>query len=541
MNHPNYGLHLSRFHGCHTFRRVGDMYVLDFQDMKWETWAASRIAQSDQISVKSQHTFLDALKTFCKTEAPCTIFCKGDSWTLLVGKERVIIPMPDEKSATIHLYVTPLFVDNPQIVSNHLQGMALPAYDNVFPYKNCILFLDSNDLPQPGGCYFDPIQPCAKCLYRICILTNEPPAKVNEIASEWKARRGVMTLPFLTKDVIKPPPMIHFQPIRELYFPDQSVLSSSTIQKRLSLTRPHCLLQDILGSYFRHHLRNHEGHDPETNPNDCLHHLGLVVEWPFRITYEGAKPTEIVDKRYVALAVNGERPTRLLQVRHPYDRYIEYDAVPATLWTRISYVQSVLETPPQVEKVSIKSTVIGFVYKNTFFCFNFPLLEGFPHPNVTRNMHYVLSHGKEDLLTDNNLLVSETFQLNDKYLLHHVQMNGIPFDAWCVTKVQDHQTTYPKKGNSSPLLEEWMRLFTLYTDEKVGEVIDTELIRLALVLTRHRICFNTRITDKKGLKNALELTDNQIVLHMGEEAAKFLNEARVQDTVVEEQESCIIM
>ncbi|GFX56571.1 uncharacterized protein TNCV_5034901 [Trichonephila clavipes] len=102
-------------------------------------------------------------------------------------------------------------------------------------YNNCVLYLDKNDLPSPGGCYFEPSQNCPKSLYRICLLSNEPMQQVLSVASEWKTRRDVVTLPFLPQESIALPKMIPFQPVGFPHLSDERAISAGVIQKRLSL------------------------------------------------------------------------------------------------------------------------------------------------------------------------------------------------------------------------------------------------------------------------------------------------------------------
>lgn len=553
MNCSKYGTYLNQYYGVTTCRSKENMYVMDFQDFPFSPWEVNRLHHARHISSDpSCFPFLHALKIFFKTEAPCSVFCKQDTWTVLVGKERAILPMALEDSATFQLYVTPYYVEDPRIVSQHLRGSgALSAYDHVFRYGNSILFLDGNAIPAPGACYFDRPDSDAFVLHRICILTREPVEAVVAMANAWKTKRGIDTLPFVSRSMVALPAMIHFQPVTEFYFPDQSILSSHTVQKRLSLEKPRCLIQDILSSHVRHHLRSLEGPDSpsvaaETNPLDCLNNVGLVIEFPFRITYEGSKPVDGTQKRFVALAVNGLRPTRILHVRHPYERYVEYDEVPATFWTHMSYVQTTLEVPREMEKVSVYGTVIGVVYKKSFFCFNIPLLEGVPSPSESRNVDKLLSIGNANNLfhdDGNALFVSETFELTPQYEIHHVHLPAIKRDAWCITKVTPHShSAFPKHRHPSPLLHAWIQLWTQHKDLKLSEVVDTEFVRLALVLTRHRICFKTRIEDTK--QSSLEVSDSDITLVMGSKAIQFLNEVRVQDTVLEDKEKssiCTVM
>ncbi|GFQ99848.1 uncharacterized protein TNCT_226681 [Trichonephila clavata] len=121
--------------------------------------------------------------------------------------------------------------------------------------------------------------------------------QVLSVASEWKTRPDVMTLPFLTQETIALPKMIPFQPVGFPYLPDERAISAGVIQKRLSMRHPCCLIQDILASYYRSYLLAHEGQESET----VLQNVGLIIEWPFRLMFDGTRPNAKDDKRFVAL------------------------------------------------------------------------------------------------------------------------------------------------------------------------------------------------------------------------------------------------
>ncbi|GFR04655.1 uncharacterized protein TNCT_623481 [Trichonephila clavata] len=74
------------------------------------------------------------------------------------------------------------------------------------------------------------------------------------------------------------------------------------------------------------------------NRKRVLQNVGLIIEWPFRLMFEGTRPNAKDGKSFVALAVNGQQPTRVLYVRYPYDVYTLYNEVPSTHWTPIQYV-----------------------------------------------------------------------------------------------------------------------------------------------------------------------------------------------------------
>ncbi|GBM62047.1 hypothetical protein AVEN_51196-1 [Araneus ventricosus] len=90
------------------------------------------------------------------------------------------------------------------------------------------------------------------------------------------------------------------------------------------------------------------------------------MECPLRMTFDGTRPNLQDEKAYVALAVNGQRPSRVLFVRYPYEVYTEFHEVPSTYWTPIHFVPTALILPDDMEKewVEFFETHIGSVKKD---------------------------------------------------------------------------------------------------------------------------------------------------------------------------------
>ncbi|GFR02717.1 uncharacterized protein TNCT_297981 [Trichonephila clavata] len=334
-----------------------------------------------------------------------------------------------------------------------------------------------------------------------------------------------MTLPFLTQETIALPKMIPFQPIGFPYLPDERAISAGVIQKRLSMRHPCCLIQDILASYYRSYLLAHEGQESET----VLQNVGLIIEWPFRLMFDGTRPNAKDDKRFVALAVNGQLPTRVLYVRYPYDVYTLYNEVPSTHWTPIQYVSPVLTL--EMEKVSVDGVVIGFMYQNSFFCFSFPVLESRPTYDSNRNVQSVLTPANPSVLKECSVL--ETFQYNTQYSLHRVQMKGVSLNAWCLTAAQN-QSEYPTQRHLPKLVQQWLNFFENHAGSMKMDLVDVSMIQMALTLARHKICFETKIDSKAKRKqkgNRIMLSDNNITLSMGPEEAEVVNNLRLGNSI----------
>ncbi|GFW94130.1 uncharacterized protein TNCV_1978701 [Trichonephila clavipes] len=488
MNFPRYSCLYSRFHGCTSFRTEEYTVILDFADEPFTNWSLLHLYRFDRLTTDAKHTFAEALKVFFKTEALLTVACEHDSWTAVLGNSKIIMPSLEDV-ATFQLYATPYFVSDPSLAAAYLQGRARVASDYIFMYNNCVLYLDKNDLPSPEGCYFEPSQNCPKSLYRICLLRNEPMQQVLSVASEWKTRRDVVTLPFLTQETIALPKMIPFQPVGFPHLPDERAISAGVIQKRLSLRHPCCLIQDVLASYYRSYLLAHEGQESET----VLQNVGLIIEWPLRLMFDGTRPNAKDDKSFVALAVNGQQPTRVLYVHYPYDVYTLYNEVPSTHWTPI----------------------------------HFPVLESRPTYDSNRNVQCLLTPADPSVLNDCKVL--ETFQYITQYSLHRVQMKEIPMNAWCLTTAQN-RSEYPTQRHLPRLVQEWLNFFEYHAGSMKMDLVDVSIIQMALTLARHKICFQTKIDSKAKRKqkgNRIMLSDDEITLSMGPEEAEVVNNLRL--------------
>lgn len=534
MNVNTYGSLYGKFHQCPVSLVRNDIIVFDLGNSPYETWSISRMYPSEKIAVDSDKPFLLALKSFFKSDVPASVVSSSlYLWTISLGKERVIYPLgADVKSDnTLRLYATPYFVQNPDIVSKHLQGIR-PAFENVYFYKNTIMYLDNQDLPYPGGYYFDPCAPTP--FYRICFLTDESIDYVANLASEWQTRRDVSTVPFMTRDTKVLPKFIDFDPVPELNFSDSTVVSTGLILRDLSLRKPELIVQDLLISYYKNISRH---------VNDSSHldfsFLGLVVEWPLQLTFEGSRhsQTRNEDRRFVALSVNGNYPNRVVCVSSPYDRYVEYDDVPVTVWTPISFVFYTLLTEIDVKKVIVDSVVIGLVYRETFFCLSQPLLEGRPTKSFALNTEYLLSVAStSDIEADPKIRIVESFKYDEDFSLRRVYLKGIQLETWCLTSAEDTHP-YPKTIRLPYLVKEWLKLFKDAGPNPFD--VDVSTVRLALTLSKHELCYN--LIASEDSKEPVNVTDSQTKFYMHEKVVEFVNEARIAKSELEtEGNSCVI-
>lgn len=525
MNFNTYGSYYGKFHKSSISAVKQNIIIFEMASAPYETWIVGRMYPPENVSIDSTKPLLLALKTFFKSDVPASVVCSRKYlWTICLGNERIIFPInKDVRNVNrLQLYATPYYVSNPEIVSQYLQATIRPAYENVFFYKNTVLYLDNEDLPYPGGCYFN------KCLptkfYRICFLSDEPMDYVIDLATEWQARRDVMMIPYMTREVKANPKFLNVVPVNESGFLDANILSTGIIHKTLSSRKPELLIQDVLTSYYKNIARRaHDG------PLD-FSYLGVFIEWPFLLTFEGARHSESKEqiKHFASFSINGNNPTRILYVCRPYDRYIEYNHVPATIWSPISFVLSTLLTDTNIKKVAIDTVVIGVVYRETFFCFSQPLLEGAPTPLPLLNAEYILSTATIELNEDINIRVIETFKCNNDYSLRRVSLRGLAQDCWCLTK-SSNTDPYPRNIRLPEMVKMWLNFFMEVGNDTFD--VDVTAVRIAIMLSKHKICYNLNEVEKS--KDAIVLSDNEVNFYFTEQIVGFINEARLtkQDTV----------
>lgn len=531
MNFNTYGTYYGKFHKCAVSSVRQNVLIFNFGTSPYETWFITRMYPTENVFLDPDKPLIHALKAFFKSDVPGSVVSNSKFlWTVCLGSERVIYPVnKDFKQDTLQFYATPYFVENVDVVGKFLQGMIGPAYDNVFFYKNTILFLDNQDLPYPGGFYFKQCQPTQ--YYRICFLSNEPTDYVLNLAAEWKSRQHVQNITYLTREVTAVPKFIDFKPISESRFAESNITSTGIIHKTLSCKKPEHLIQDILNSYYKNLTRQHYNLSIELN------HVGLLIEWPFILSFEGSRPSDkkIENKQFVALSIEGAHPSRVLCVYHPYERYIEHTNVPATLWTPMSFVLSTLVTDISIQKVVIDTVVIGVVYRETFFCLNQPLLEGIPYKHPLLNSKYILSTANFDLNEDVNIRKLDSFKLNTSYTLHRVSLKGITQGVWCLTKSKETDP-HPKNSHLPALVKKWSDFFMDVV--KITFDVDVTAVRLALMLSKHTLCFNLNAVENPN--EVIRVSDNEVNFYMHEKIVEFINKVRLFKEDIVEKSQCTI-
>ncbi|GFY66932.1 uncharacterized protein TNIN_179611 [Trichonephila inaurata madagascariensis] len=450
-----------------------------------------RLRSFDKILSLPSNPLIQALKCHFKSESTCSVFQENTTFTILMGNERLVIP---QMNGTCFVCATSLFVKNCSVIEEYMKGIARMMYDNVYTFNNSVMYLDAYDIPGPGLKYFEVKEP--NTWYRICFITQN----IDQInLSEWQNKKEVFNFPFKTKVVTCLPKFIHYEPVEEIVLPDQYAKSTGTVQKQLCLNYPNFLLQDILNSY-----------------RGSIDHLGLLIEYPFSFGFDGMGNST---KRFVALSINGNYPKKVLHIRIPYDRYTEYNFVPVTRWSQVYYEK---QTDCTIPRVILSSTTIGYVYKNAFFCLSHPMLGNGPTYSNVNTSFLCNAVTNFDLSREQDISVLETYRYDCKHALHKVKHKEIPYELWCLSRNEESKL-YSKYTKLPHLTEHWIDFFIRNCNKSSIDFTNLDVLKLALVLSKHNICYKTKISQVRSV----DIDQECLMFRLDAKAIEFLNEMRL--------------
>ncbi|GBN41295.1 hypothetical protein AVEN_33797-1, partial [Araneus ventricosus] len=257
----------------------------------------------------------------------------------------------------------------------------------------------------------------------------------------------------------------------------------------------------------------------------------IVVEWLFRIVYEGVPRSASEDQIFACFAVNKHCPNRVLEIRQPYERYVEHEDVPAAIWIPIKCTPDVMEIPPDVLKVIIDSTVIRFYVRDRFFCFSRAVLEGNVSKLTQTNIQHIFKVAKSNVLNDERVHIIQMFYHDPKQLLHHVHLKGISVDVYCLCKCNDDSTQiHPKYSQLPCLVSKWLNFYDAYRTSASSSYVNVNLVQLALVLVVHKIYFKSISSNKQPHEeHEMIVNDNDINIefYVIWEVSDFINNARL--------------
>lgn len=429
-----------------------------------------------------------SLMAHYKMDCLCTVFETDDSWSLLLGNQKLAMPSTEGKT---HLCLTPYFVKNPKIMETQVS-----YYEHIHSYKNTVLFFDNYTVPYPGSNYFES-EPDSH--YRICYLTLQP-----DLILKFDHLKGVVKSPLrMRAGLATISPFI--QNVTLTAFPDTHYQSTNIVLKKQCFRDPDFILHDILDSY----------------PSDT--ELGIVIETPIMISY---LTVEANHQTFQAFAINCNAPKQVLYVPSPYDRYYQYNYPPKHIkWTTLYYDGEEYE---QLMPVVACKNIIGYVYKNTFFCLTHPKLTA---TAKNKNTQYLLDMLSFDIDADPDWKVIQTYRFDSRHVLLCVKHNECLYEMWCM-KRDEATKSQTRSIVPSHLVREWGE-FVL---ENAGSTQhDILFMKLMHKLDQHNICYVTKESDSQ---RRIEYRKD-IIFHLEPNALKFINQLRQNDPA-EEEEGCVI-
>lgn len=565
MNIEKYATILAKYNNVFSHKNhKTKIIVIPFKENKWVSKYLSRIKSFDKVIYNCKRPVIKAFKAFYRTDCIASVFLQqNNSHTILMGNERILFSHPEGKT---YLCLTPFWVKNASCIDLRSGVGAGCGTDNIFPHLNAILFLDELQTPYPGGCYYTrnrsrttPIPPSKIDEYmRICYITRDL-SILDDIFIAWNGKQNIEHFPFITKTTILTiSKFIQPFPIQNVsHFPESVVKSTSLITKKLSRSNPNFLIQDILNTYL--------------SASGSVDNVGLFIEYPFECDYENScgnaeDGTCYIDNKsssssndpqqYVAFYVNGLNPKKILQVRRPYDRYMEYENfipdIQMHLWTKILYDPRE-ELPFNVSRVVIDNTILGYCYKGAFLCLAYPALSSFviPFDHLSKcgsknlDTDCLLSPMKEnDLKHDNNIFVIDKYPYDRTHHLYHIKHKNIRNDLWCLSRIDDNKyyndtfckisdnanrnsdeppSKYPKKADPPLFVSKWLSFYDKHKDQNNLHFGNLDLFKLALILARHKICFKL----KRGNSREISYVSGEYEIRLEEPLVNYINEIRL--------------
>ena len=572
-----------------------DIIVINFKEYPWRNTFLSTLQTFDKIVYDKPNTtrpFIKALKKYYHTEDLVTVFLLKSNTgylqqNILIGNNKLLIPVESYKDANIHLVLLPMFCDNDKKQLRKLKNIHLT--DNMHFYKSHVLFLDPYQIPYPGGSYYaaDNVDLDSKGDYkRMCIITKDLTDVHDNAIFELYQISRCLRYPLYTKSSqLKLPDLFFLEsPVEGVHFEEGNLINSALITKTFSTNFPEFLLQDILNTY------HNDSYNFDTNPFP-LKSVALFIQYPVLlyykdISYLNSSQCSLDESRYYLFFINSLNPQKIIHVKHPYDRYYLYENmniedIHSKKAMMFYYIPNHLRhIPYTLERVIMSNVMLGYKYKNKFLCLSYPMLIDAPRIDEYYNnekFRIQNSHNyntdcllnvfhKEDFIThDINLKVLGIYNIDENYDIYKVNHIGCRNDTWClVSKLQNVTScsSFNKKRKHSsesndestpkyyrravaPLtsfVAAWVDFFSENIDKKFINYGNLNVFKLAMVLARHKICFKMRVAESRkiGLLNR-----NEYVFYMDQPAINFVNDMRLlitteQNEDEEEEYTCVI-
>jgi hypothetical protein len=526
MNEEYYAKLYARYHGANAYETVEKMYIriplYAISNMKLAFLKMKSLRKS--VWHDCDRPLAKAIVVFSDVKTPATVCHNSETtWCLLLGNQRLVYP---QDNGDIVLTATPHFVKREDLDGFHsfiVTVLGAVSHDGyVYKYNSAVIYLDPFNVIYPGGSYFT----CddENDWFRICTITKKGDPFPDVLHNLVREKYLLITNRLKTKSI-----ETNVSPFLNLWNPQRIAhttdwISTNLVNLSKCYVKPSFIVQDILDSY-----------------GALGKPVGLLIEAPIRVSYVleniGAPNDE---RKFYALAVNCTTPEKILYVPKPYDRYNEIgnDFKQNVRWTNVLYDD---KHYPGMAPVAWDGNVLGYSYKNTFFCFSHVKLAN-NFVAKFRNIYKMFEPLSFDVANDSEFFVMHVQNVNG-FTVYSVKHRFFKYELHCAKKTCEDETNgrYQKRVELTPLVRNWLNLISNVTlpSEDFPEL---ETLKLVYVLIRHRVCFGLRETEEKGIEETFE-DSNSIVFQVDETVKNFINRLRFCDSEKEENKeegSCVV-
>lgn len=495
MNLQHYTDIYCSFHNVFEHDVIENTILIPISDVSWAKSIVLRLKNFKEI-YEPDKPLAKSIMYHYKMETVVSVFTSKDSWSILLGDQRVVYPKSGSHS---YIGASSLFIKDSKIFEQYMKERnAISYYDNIYSYKNAVIYLDNYDIPYPGGHYFNE-KNVENDQYRICFVGSSEIIQLleKEFLEKLKA---VNYMPLKVKDAEATiSDFINLKPIRNAPFSSMYHENVSNVLKRKCFTDPNYIIQDILNKSFSSEI-------------------GIIIEYPIYISY--LSPSDkLKHNEYVALAINCNIPKSVLYVPAPYDRCYLHRQVPKNIhWVTLLYDKE----PETLEAVILNKNIIGYMYRETFFCLT--------HPKLMYGTHVENKHTKDilnmlsfDLKQDENLKIVNEFRYDVNHSLFCVKHKNLSHELWCLSFANNFKS-HPKRVSPSYLVSHWCELVLQHADRKEVDYGDLNLLKLMFVLARHKICFQTKESLKRDIRYE---NHSDIIFTLEKNVLDFVNSLRL--------------
>lgn len=515
MNFQQYIHYYGIFHGVSETEVIENCIVYRLESVSWvksivlKLKAFQKAFEDCKENVKPLSISL--MKHF-KLDTPLTVFKTDDSFSILYGNTCLVYPKSD---GPVCVVASEYFVSDFSIFQKYMTKLKAECVsENMYYYKTCVFFIDDCDIPFPGCDYFS-VENKKNSMCRICFIMDQQDLfRIHEFVRNFENENDIYYQHMQTKCVTTNiSNFIDPIPTDEIFIPTTHYEYTNTILKKLCFKNPSFILHDILNSHY------------------IFKDIGIVIEYPICLAYTPLKQSS-ESRRYYCFAINCHKPKQFLYLQSPYERYYQYNyGIKDVHWTPLYYDPVSKTNVPEIRDVVWDTNIIGYVYKNTFFCLSHPKLTRFTEKRNTEYLFNTLTFSIED---DDAINIVYVHRFDIKFIIYCVKHKALPYDMWCLKQSNDRINNY--RTNPLPyLVRNWAEKVAEHSPAKNKIPFgDLHIIRLMYILAKHRICFSVRESDTREI---IYEKEKDIIFTLEKNAIEFINRKRLDFLSTQEREN----